>query len=79
MSEELGELSHFVLKSKQKIREGAKSNCEADIADAFADVVIYGLNLLSNRGIDAETALTETIKKVLQRDWVKDPTGQAVK
>jgi NTP pyrophosphatase (non-canonical NTP hydrolase) len=79
MSEELGELAHFILKSKQKIREGARSNCEADIADAFGDVVIYGLNLLSTRGIDADAALKETIEKVLQRDWVKNPTGQAVK
>ena len=79
MAEELGELSHFILKSKQKIREGANSACEAEIGDAFGDVVIYGLNLLSKRGIDAEAMLAKTIETVLQRDWVKNPTGQAVK
>ncbi len=76
MAEELGELSHYILKTKQGIREGATSDCKAEIGDAFADVMIYGIQLMTSRGIDAEEILEKTIAMVLKRDWKKNPTGK---
>ena len=77
MAEELGELSHWYLKRKQGIREGANGgNFKAEIADAFADVVIYGIQAMSDEGIDAEQAIKETIEKVLARNWKDNPSGQ---
>ena len=75
MSEELGELSHFILKTKQGIREGNGNSCKEEIGDAFADVIIYGIQLMTVRGIDAEKVLEETIAKVLKRDWKNNPKG----
>lgn len=73
MMEELGELAHAILKSRQKIRGYDEDRAKAEIADAFADVVIYGINLMSIEGLDAETAIRHTIDMVLSRDWVKYP------
>jgi len=74
MAEELGELCHALLKRGQGIREGANgSDLKPEIADAFADCVIFGINLMENEGLDAELLLKQTIKKVLQRDWVNNP------
>jgi len=76
MQEELGELSHAYLKRAQRIRDAADgSDMKDEIADAFADVVIFGLNAMSCEGIDAEEVLQATIAKVLQRDWINDPEG----
>ena len=70
MAEEVGELCHAILKRKQKIREGANGNdLKPEIADAFADVVIFGINLMSAEGLDAEQALRATIEHVLKRKW----------
>ena len=72
MAEEVGELCHFILKRKQKIREGATGqDLKGEIADAFADTVIFGIALMDNEGLDAERVLVETITKVLARDWRK--------
>jgi len=76
MQEELGELAHAYLKRVQKIREAADgSDMKEEIADAFADIIIFGMNAMSCEGIDAEETLKATIAKVLQRDWINDPEG----
>lgn len=78
IQEEAGELAHMVLKRKQGIREGVTLSLEklkAEIADAIGDLFVYGICLLGHEGLDAEQVVTETIAKVLKRDWVKDPTG----
>jgi len=70
MAEEVGELCHYILKRQQGIREGASGNdLKDEIADSFADAVIYGIALMDNEGLDAERVLEETIGKVLARDW----------
>jgi len=72
MAEEVGELCHYILKRQQGIREGANgNNLKAEIADSFADTVIFGIGLMSAEGLDAERILAETITKVLARDWRK--------
>ena len=76
MVEEIGELCHILLKRKQGIREGAnktEAELKAKVADAFGDVVIYGINMMQAEGLDAEKAIVETIKSVLKRDWVENP------
>lgn len=74
MAEEVGELCHFVLKRSQGIREAANGSPVKDkIADAFADAVIFGIQIMSAEGINAEEALKEVTSKVLNRDWVKYP------
>lgn len=73
MSEEVGELSHIILKASQKIREGISGKIDKDmVADGFADTVIYGTQLLSKLGIDAEEAIRKTIDSVLKRDWANN-------
>ncbi len=77
MAEELGEFAHFVLKRKQGIREAAGGgDFKAEIGDAFADVVIFGIQAMSCEGMDAEEVLALTIEKVLKRDWRNNPSGQ---
>jgi len=73
MAEEVGELCHYILKRRQGIREAScGSDLKAEIADAFADTVIYGVGLMDREGLDAEQVLIKTIKKVLKREWRKD-------
>ena len=75
MAEELGELSHYILKTKQGIREGATSDCKAEIGDAFADIIVYGIQLMTSRDIDAEDVIRTAIDVVLQRNWKDNPKG----
>lgn len=79
MSEELGELSHFLLKRKQKIREGASGgDLKKEIGDAFADVIIYGIQAMTCEGIDAEQVIKNTISEVLTRNFVNNPYGEGL-
>lgn len=79
MFEELGEFAHWILKREQKIREAADGHdCKEEIADAFADVIVYGIQAMTCEGIDAEKAFTETVQKVLKRDWTKNPSGEGM-
>ena len=78
MVEELGELAHCILKRKQGIRNFNKLDTEeikAKIGDAFADVVIYGIQAMTKEGIDAVDALRITRSEVMKRDWVNNPGG----
>ena len=78
MAEEVGELSHSIIKGTQKIREGIDGINKENVADAFADVVIYGIQVLSLLGIDAEDTLRYTISYILKRDWIKNPVDGGV-
>ena len=76
MIEELGELAHVVLKRKQRIREAADGgDFKLEIGDAFADVVIFGIQAMTCEGIDAEAVIKKTINTVLQRDFKNNPAG----
>lgn len=69
MSEEVGETCHHILKGIQRIREGQEGIDPAQVADDIMDTFIYGLQILSILGVDAEEALTTTASAVLSRDW----------
>jgi len=76
MSEEVGEVCHHVLKGVQKIRFGIGGIDKKQVADGIADTLIFGLQILSKLDLDAEKEIAEVIEKVLQRDWIKDPSGK---
>jgi len=74
MAEEVGELCRLILKRAQGIRMAAGgAELRADIADAFADCVIYGIQVMTNEGLNAEDVLEMTIGRILMRDWRKYP------
>ena len=74
MAEEVGELCHYILKRMQKIREAAgEQEVQEQIADAFADTVIFGIQLMEKEGMDAEKVIEKTIEVVLKRDWLSNP------
>lgn len=76
MAEEVGEVCHHVLKGTQKIRSGLNGINKVEIADGVADTLIYGLQILSLLGLDAEEEISVVIEKVLQRDWKANPSGK---
>lgn len=76
MAEETGELCHHILKGTQKIRGGIGGIDKAMVADSIADCLIYGIQICSNLGLDAEAEIAAVINKVLKRDWKKDPEGK---
>lgn len=75
MSEEVGEICHHVLKGLQRIRGGVNGINKKEVADGVADVLVFGIQLLSALDMDAETEISEVINKVLKRDWKKDVAG----
>jgi len=72
MTEELGELAHALLKHKQGIRGITEEQMKDQVGDAFGDIIVYGTQLCSELGIDAEEAVSKAIAEVLKRDWTKD-------
>lgn len=73
MAEEVGEVCHHILKGRQGIREGVNGIDKAEVLDGVTDTLIYGLQILSRLGIDAEKEMPAIIQKVLSRNWVEDP------
>lgn len=74
--EELGELAHAFIKRAQGIR-GTPEEHKADIADALADILVYLCDFANSQGVDMETNLDATWRKVRSRDWQKYPkTGK---
>jgi len=74
--EEVGELSHLLLKRDQKIREGSHESEElfkAKITDAVGDITIYLMSLCTKFGINFCGAVEKTSFEVFKRDWKKFP------
>lgn len=70
--EEVGELSHALLKMKQGIR-GSEEQHIAEAKDAVGDILIYMFNMCSEFGWDVGPILTETWDEVSRRDWIQNP------
>lgn len=68
MAEEVGETCHHILKGTQKIREGVSGINKEEVADGIADTLIYGLQIMTQLGLDAEAEISKVIDKVLQRN-----------
>ena len=76
MAEEVGETCHHILKGAQKIRGGVNGINKEQVADGVADTLIYGLQILSILGLDAEREISKVIDEVLKRNWNEDPSGK---
>jgi NTP pyrophosphatase (non-canonical NTP hydrolase) len=70
--EEIGELSHALLKMDQGIR-GTKQEHTAEAKDAVGDIVIYLAGLCNKRGINLQSAVETAWREVKQRNWIKYP------
>jgi NTP pyrophosphatase (non-canonical NTP hydrolase) len=76
MVEEMGELSHAIIKGMQNIRH-TPGEIHQLKEDAVADLFIFMLGYCTKEGIDFEQALYRTWNQVRKRDWVKYPeTGR---
>jgi NTP pyrophosphatase (non-canonical NTP hydrolase) len=76
-AEELGEVSHIIVKAKQRIREhqaGLNKESLEKLADGVADTVIYLMQLCSHVGIDFGRALFYTADTVMKRNWKDNKT-----
>jgi NTP pyrophosphatase (non-canonical NTP hydrolase) len=69
--EELGELSHVMLKDRQGIRD--IGDTEALAQDAIGDMAIFMINFCDMHGWDFEKILATTWEQVAGRDWRKNP------
>jgi NTP pyrophosphatase (non-canonical NTP hydrolase) len=69
--EEVGELSHALLKRKQGIR-GTEWEHQLEIWDSVGDIVIYLADFCKREKIDFQDCVEETWQRVQKRDWQKD-------
>lgn len=73
LQEEVGELSHAVLKHMQKIRGMEDSEkFRAMAGDAAGDIFVYLVNFLTSLRLDAGTLFLETSERVMKREWKTD-------
>ncbi len=76
--EEVGELSHCVLKRHQGIRgydENDKYFTERD--DALADIMVYLCDFAGREKVDLDYVLNKVWAKVQLRDWQKNKANAA--
>lgn len=73
MVEELGELSHVILKHGQGIRRMDPTTAAELEADALGDLFIFMLGYAARRQLDLEYIILKTWEKVSRRDWVANP------
>ena len=70
--EEIGELSHALLKKKQKIRY-TEEEVDQKIRQEIADVCIALMGLASKLDVDLEQAVLDKWNEVKTRDWKQNP------
>jgi NTP pyrophosphatase (non-canonical NTP hydrolase) len=73
MVEEVGELCHAVLKSKQSIRHVDDQRARDLIEDALGDIMVYMADLAGRLDIDFDLAVFKTWNEVKLRDWTLYP------
>lgn len=69
--EELGELAHALLKTKQGIR-GTAAEHEAAAKDAIGDLLVYMADFCERKGWSMQQIIEEVWGVVKQRDWTKN-------
>jgi len=69
--EEVGELSHSLLKLEQGIR-GDHAKHEEEAMDAVGDIVVYLANLCNIRGWNFQAIVTNVWAEVKKRNWVEN-------
>lgn len=76
ITEEVGELNHAVLKSRQNIRGDYQTHL-LEAQDAIGDIMIYMADFCSRFGIDFEECVRVAWGVVRKRNWAKNPnTGE---
>lgn len=76
--EEVGEVSHAILKGRQKIRgKGDEALVKAAVADGVADILIYLADFCARNRIDMQQTVEEVWAKVSRRDWQANPDNAA--
>lgn len=76
VQEEVGELSHAILKLTQGIRMGEDHIGNAK--DAVGDIMIYLADFCGKMGFCLDTCITDAWDVVKQRNWKNNPiTGKA--
>jgi NTP pyrophosphatase (non-canonical NTP hydrolase) len=76
MAEEVGEVCHHILKGTQKIRGGVGGTDKEEVANGIGDTLIYGLQLMSHLGLDANKEIEKVRDTILQRNWIENPEGK---
>lgn len=71
MVEELGELSHHILKRHQGIR-GNYEHHTIEIRDAVADLIIFTCGIADAEGFDLGDVVRETWDRVQLRNWMSN-------
>lgn len=71
MTEELGELAHVILKHFQNVSKLSEAEFKDAVSDAFGDLVVFGLQLLSALNISGEEALQKTFEYVLRSTYLE--------
>lgn len=69
--EEVGELSHALLKQHQGIR-GDWAEHEAKGKDAVGDVILFLTDLCNRKGWDLQQIMEDVTAEVWARDWTKN-------
>lgn len=73
--EEVGELSHAILKNKQGIRQNSKVT-DDDMKDAVGDIMIYLINYCNMMDWDLMEIVQDVwVDEVNKRDWIKYPVN----
>ena len=73
--EEVGELSHAILKEKQGIRGyDDPRKTIPEVCDAVGDIVIYLASFCTTYGISLDQSVQGAWDEVQQRDWQASPT-----
>jgi NTP pyrophosphatase (non-canonical NTP hydrolase) len=70
--EELGEIGHILLKSRQGIREyqdGLTPEVKDKIADGVTDAIVFLLQMSSHLGVEVAPFFFEEVERVMVRDW----------
>ena len=68
--EEVGELAHAILKTRQGIR--LDEDHQAQEIDAIGDIAIFLLGYCNDRGLNLMSIIETTWLEVYQRDWPKE-------
>lgn len=71
--EELGEISHSILKMEQGIRNNQPHR--EKLIDGIGDLTIYLIDLCNKYEIDYGKAIWDTWNEVKKRDWIKFPNN----
>lgn len=77
--EEIGELYHAVLKSRQKIRRISEAEMRLQIVDAVGDLEVFLADFCSRMNLSLDYCVTQTWNTVKHRDWVKYPENGRTK